>query len=440
MLIFVPKLTNRIGYTLNVVFNYLLQIDYTITTNVDFYRACTTCKLCYGDSKLDDSPFLRANDLLFSSAIEDPNPRPFQHEGLTVLFPTYDNNSVLPFDLFAATFYLVSRYEEYLPHHIDAFGRFPANESVSALHHFLDTPVVDHWALLLHRTLQERYPELPAHRRRYTFEATIDIDAAYSYRNKGILRTIAGVTRDFSKPNHRELLKERWQVLRGKRQDPFDTFDYLLEKQRQYPNLKMLFFPLLADYGQYDKPIAYTNNEFRDLIQHLGDYTKMGIHASFQSSENAKLIHTETQRLADILHRPIIRNRYHYLRLQLPQSYRHLAHEGIVHDYTMGYSECTGYRAGTATPYPFYDLERDEESPLIIHPFSVMDTTLIRHQQRTPEQAYDIYKHHIDQARAVGSSFSAIWHNQNLCDTPEWIAWRKLFEQVLVYGNSNNTL
>ena len=145
----------------------------------------------------------------------------------------------------------------------------------------------------------------------------------------------------------------------------------------------------------------------------------------------------ETQRLADILHRPIVRNRFHYLRIKLPQSYRFLSHEGILHDYSMGYAECPGYRAGTLTPYPFYDLERDEESPLIIHPFSVMDTTLIRHQKRTPEQSLEIYKNHIDQARAVGSSFNAIWHNQNICDTPEWEPWRNLFEKVLAYGNTN---
>lgn len=436
MLIFVPKLTNRIGYTLNVVFRHMLQLEHTITTDADFYRASREYKLCYGDSQLDDSPFLKAGKLLLSSTIEEPNPRPFQYEALTALFPTYDNRSILPFDLFAATFFLVSRYEEYLPHHIDEFGRFPANESIAYQHRFLDTPIVDLWALLLHRKLQERYPDLPAPRRRYTFVATIDIDAAYCYRNKGILRTMAGITRDLSA--NRELVKERFQVLRGKKQDPFDTFDFLLDKQRQYANTKMLFFALLGDYGQYDKPIAYTNNDFRELLQHLGDYTKVGIHASYQSTDQPELIHTETQRLADILHRPIVRNRFHYLRIKMPQSYRFLSNEGIRHDYTMGYAECPGYRAGTTTPYPFYDLERDEESPLTIHPFSVMDTTLIRHQKRTPEQAYGIFKQLIDQARNVGGTFSAIWHNQNLCDNEEWGPWRHLFEEVLAYGNTNN--
>lgn len=439
MLIFVPKLTNRIGYTFNVVFHHMLCVDYTPTTDIDFFRNSADHKLCYGDINLEGIPFLRATSLLRSSSIEDTHPRPFIHEDLPALFPTYDNQSILPFDIFAAIFYMVSRYEEYLPHFIDKYGRFPANESIAFQHHFLDIPIVDHWALLLYRTLQQRYPDIPVPHRRYAFVATIDIDAAYCYRNKGFFRTMAGTIRDLSAPNCKELLKERYQVLCGKKQDPFDTFDFLLEKKKQHSYIKMLFFALMGDYGVYDKPISYTNNDFRDLLQHLGDYSKIGIHTSFQSADNPKLIQIETQRLSNILHRPIVRNRYHYLRLNLPQSYRNLTHEGIRHDYTMGYAECPGYRAGTTTPYPFFDLEHDEERPLLIHPFSIMDTTLILHQKNRPDQAYDLYKKYIDQAHSTKCTFSAIWHNQNLCNGPAWGEWRKLFEKVLDYGNLNTS-
>lgn len=437
MLIFVPKLTNRMGYTINVVFHHLLQIDYNITTDADFYRASTDIRLCYGDHRLDDSPYIRSCGLLFISSIEEQNPRPFTYENITALFPTYDREALLPFDLFAATFYLVSRYEEYLPHHIDAYGRYPASESVAGQHGFLLTPVVDHWALMLHQALKRVYPELPGSHRRYRFEATVDIDAAYCYRHKGMLRTLAGIFRDLTSSTNRDTFKTRLRVLSGLQPDPFDTFDYLLEQSTHYPDIQMLFFALMGDYGQYDKPISHSCNTFRELLQHLGDHAKIGIHASFQSAEEPERVGMETRRLADILHRPIVRNRYHYLRLQLPQSYRRLIHEEIRHDYSMGYAETSGYRAGTLTPYPFYDLERDEEGTLIIHPFSVMDTTLIKHQQLSPEEALEHYRRLIDQARSLNGTFCGIWHNQNVCNNADWLDWRRVFEQVLAYGHSD---
>jgi hypothetical protein len=43
----------------------------------------------------------------------------------------------LPFDPLAATFYLVSRYEEYLPFIPDEHGRFPAKQSFAFSNGFL---------------------------------------------------------------------------------------------------------------------------------------------------------------------------------------------------------------------------------------------------------------------------------------------------------------
>ena len=57
------------------------------------------------------------------------------------------SDSDLPFDIFAASFFLVTRYEEYLDFKPDKYGRFPA--PASHLHSemdFLEIPVIDLWA------------------------------------------------------------------------------------------------------------------------------------------------------------------------------------------------------------------------------------------------------------------------------------------------------
>ena len=137
------------------------------------------------------------------------------------------------------------------------------------------------------------------------------------------------------------------------------------------------------------------------------------------------------KRLSDIIHRPIVRSRFHFLRLQLPESYRALIHAGIKHDYTMGYAEEPGYRAGTATPYPFFDLLRDSETELLIHPFVTMDTTFRRYKEKTPDEAIEELGKMIEEARKVVGRFCCIVHNQNIGDIDGWGEWKRVYEAMM---------
>ena len=118
-------------------------------------------------------------------------------------------------------------------------------------------------------------------------------------------------------------------------------------------------------------------------------------------------------------------------RLQLPRSYRILQHAGLRHDYTMGYADAIGFRAGISVPYPFYDLERDMETELTIHPFCVMDTTMQKYLKLSPEEAVEAYRRLIADIKTVDGTFCCIIHNQNLCELFGWKGWRTVYEQML---------
>lgn len=260
---------------------------------------------------------------------------------------------------------------------------------------------------------------------------TVDIDAAWCYLHKGVFRTVTGLLRDlFARRDYTEV-NRRIRVLCHREEDPFDTFDYIIEQHKKVPGSRLQFFALLADYGQYDKPSNHLNPYTRDLLQHLDDYAHMGIHPGYYSLEEPRRIDIESKRLEDILHRPIFRSRYHFLRLKLPASYRMLLHAGIKDDYTMGYSETIGFRAGISVPYPFYDLDRDMETVLTIHPFCVMDTTLQKYMRQTPEEAVATYGRLVETVRKVGGDFCCILHNQNLSEFFGWQGWRKVYEKML---------
>lgn len=435
LLIHVPRLTNRLGYTLNVIFRNILRIDFQITADIKLFNSHIGPKFSYGSQKIGDAPFVRCCDLLFETSIEDQTPKPFSFNDTIALFPVYNQASAFPFDPFAASFYCISRYEEYLPHFNDTHGRFPATESLAFKEKFLNQAVVDRWALMIAQMLGDSFEEfeIPVHP--FDVEDSIDIDAAYCYRHKGFLRTLTGVGRDLFANHDIELVRKRFKVLTHKTPDPFDSFDYILDVHKRYPWMKLKFFPLMADYNVNDKPISYQNSEFRLLLQHLGDYAKMGLHASYASHDNPSLITTEKERLEAVLHRRTVRNRYHFLRLSLPKSYNALMDNGILHDYTMGYADETGFRAGTGTPYHFFDLESDCETPLTIHPFVAMDSTFYFYKKYTAKQAETAYKQLIDECKLVGCRLSLLWHNQSLCEEFGWKGWREVYENVLAYAD-----
>lgn len=431
LLIYTPRMTNRLGYTLNVLLGRLLRIEHSITTDADYFEQSTDPKLCYGPRRIGDGLFIKSTNLLFSTSIEDIETHPTQVDGQWMLFPVYGTDLDLPFDLLAATFYMVSRYEEYLPHREDEHGRFTAAQTLAAQAGFLHLPVVDQWAVMLIDRLNQRYPDMAIPPRTYRFVQTVDIDAAWCYLHKGFFRTVTGWLRDLLWRRDTDKVRRRWRVLTHREPDPFETFDYILEKQKQNQHSKLIFFALLADYDNYDKPSSYLNPHTGELLQHLDDYASMGIHPGYNSLEQPHNVDVETQRLENILHRTISKSRFHFLRMKLPLSYRILMHAGLKDDYSMGFAETIGFRAGISSPYPFYDLERDLETTLIVHPFCVMDTTMQRYLGLSPDEAIAQYAKLIESIRAVGGTFCCIVHNQNLSDLDEWSGWRHVYEQML---------
>jgi hypothetical protein len=117
--------------------------------------------------------------------------------------------------------------------------------------------------------------------------------------------------------------------------------------------------------------------------------------------------------------------------MTLPDSYNVLMDNGIMHDYTMGYADEPGFRAGTGTPYPFFDLDSDSETALTIHPFAVMDSTLYYYKKMSWDEAEKVYYQLLEELKTVGGVCSVLWHNQSLCESFGWQGWRGVYERVL---------
>jgi hypothetical protein len=199
----------------------------------------------------------------------------------------------------------------------------------------------------------------------------------------------------------------------------------------------LISFFLTAGYGKYDKGIDPSLEEFKKIVNDVSFFSFIGIHPSWESNKKSGLFGQELNTLSCIAGKSIIRSRQHYLILEFPRTYQQLSAMGINEDYSMGYPSQTGFRAGTCTPFHFYDLQKEAETSLVIYPFQVMDRTLKDYMKLKPAQAIHKINEIIGEVRAVNGTFISIWHNDTFSDAGEWIGWLEVYENLLGAAQEN---
>lgn len=433
LLVFSPSSTPRLKYIFDLIFNDLLGITYSFTASREQFISFAGPKFNYSDHPIGDEVFFYASRFLFEKGIEDQNLSVFEWEGNKVFFATHPKY-IFPFDPFAASFYLVSRYEEYLPHMRDEHDRYNTLESLAYQKNFLHKPLVNIWALRIKQALLQSFPAMSFPVRKYKYISTIDIDNAFAFLEKGIMRTAGGYLRSLVKMNFSEFA-DRTRVLLGTARDPYDTYDFQFSLQKKH-KFRCIYFVLLGNYGVNDKNVAPDNHKFRSLIKSLADYSEVGIHPSYGSNKNSKSLKREIGTLNKILKREVTKSRQHFLILRLPLTYRQLIDLDITDDYTMGYALQTGFRAGICSTFYFYDLDLEQSTRLRIHPFAVMDATLKYYMKIPPEEAISHIAPLIDEVKAVNGTFISLWHNESLSENTLWAGWKNVYEQMVEIASS----
>jgi hypothetical protein len=415
----------RLRYIAGIILGDILGLKWELIT--DKRKLGKHPVVNYSGEKLTGSFKISPHPILFESGIRDQEIHLSDWKGLPLFFQSAADSD-FPFDIFAASFFLVSRYEEYLEFEPDKFGRFPACLSVAFKHGFLEKPVVDLWAHELAKSFLKRFSTLVFRRNEYNALLTIDTDQPFAYRGKNIFRSLGGLLHD--KNSSPVTLAERYRIISKTEKDPFDVFDYIIENINVTKTETRFFFPV-GDHSKFDKNPSWKNEAYRDLICKIAANFRAGLHPSFTSGGDESLIKTEAVRLGSILKKEVSFSRFHYIRLSMPRSYRGALKAGLSEDFSMGYPDEPGFRAGIARPYCFYDVSEDRVTDLRITPFQVMDGTLYDYKKLNPAAARELISRLIDVTRKAGGLFVSIWHNTSLLDNEEWKEWRGVFEFMI---------
>ena len=430
LLIYSRNISSRLKYIITTLFGE----NVSLTSEKEIFIQHDGERINYSDESITENEFrIQPVGLLNETGIQEQQINCIWWKDKKVFFETHGD---IPFDIFSASFYLITRYEEYLPYMPDEYGRYDYENSLAYKEIFIDIPLVNQWVAELGNLLTKKFPSFQLRVTNFRFIPTYDIDIAYSYLYHPLYRNVFGFYRDLLLGKF-EAVSERAGVYSGRKKDPFDVYDWLDELHKEY-QLDPIYFFLLAEKRKgKDKNIAPRTKAMRHLIKWHHEKYKVAIHPSLQSGDDTEIIKKEISFLLKAGAGKVKHSRQHYIRMKFPDTYRSLINAGITDDYSMGYSDSNGFRASYALPFLWYDLTTETHTSLVIHPFCFMDATASFQQRESAEQAWEELSEYYEKVRSVGGELITIYHNHFLTEQDQWIEWRNRYALFLANHFAN---
>ena len=428
MLLYSHTISPRLKYACDFIGNQLLNRSFELTDDKNLFANHPGPKINYSNEKITEAEFrISPASLLFEKGIQPPAIECFETHAYKAFFQTQGDFS---FDILAASFYLLSRYEEYTPHAKDQYGRYAHQNSLAFKEKFLHLPLINIWIENFKKELQTKFPALEIAGSTFQFIPTYDIDEAFSYKHKQLWRTIGGFGKSFVRLEWSKI-GERLSVLLDKRPDPYDSFEWMDQLNKRYGLRPYYFFLIAAQTGKHDKNIRPSQRVMKDLIERHSKNYVIGIHPSWQSGDDPRKLRFEILKLGHIAGKQIVSSRQHFIRFTLPETYRRLIASGIQLDFSMGYGSTNGFRASVASPFYWYDLEKEEQTSLLLYPFCFMEANSFFEQKLSAQQALQELNSYRNIVSSVNGTLITIWHNTFLGTDNLFRGWREIYEQFV---------
>ncbi|MBI5372750.1 MAG: polysaccharide deacetylase family protein [Sphingobacteriales bacterium] len=428
MILFAHTITARLEYVAAFLGNHFSGIPLKLTSDKTEFSAYPGARINYSDKRITaDECWLPPFTLLFEQGIRPQPITCFETNGYKAFFKTEGD---FPFDILAAVFYLLSRYEEYLPHEKDLYGRYAHTASLAFKEGFLTIPLIHYWLKDFSTILSHKFPLFSSGNDVFRFLPTYDIDEAFSFKHKGWMRNTGAALKDLLKGN-RARLRLRLKVRANQAPDPFDSYDWMDDLHEQYKLEPRYFFLVAGKNSAYDRNIRPRKPVISELIRrHAGKYD-IGVHPSWQSGDDPALLKNEKEMIERAAGITVRSSRQHFIRFHLPGTFRRLIANGINEDFSMGYGSINGFRASVSVPFYWYDLENESTTSLLLYPFCYMDANSFYEQQYSPQKALEEMHHYYTEVKKANGLLITIWHNTFLGTEERFKGWREVYQDFV---------
>lgn len=428
ILVYTENKSNRLFFICNQLLKHVLGYEFHISSNLEKCLNSEVPLICYAKKYVGKGLHIVPNGLLEETGVHRKMPEVSEWDGMPIFFQT--NGGDLPFDIFSAAFYLISRYEEYDDVDPDKHGRFKAENSLAYKNGFLERPIVDEWTMALEKMLEETYPKEEHDKPNFIVTPTIDVDHVFAIQNKGFFPPLFKALGALFKGNKSRALYIL-RVLFHQSKDPFFNLGKM-EYLHHACYRTCIFFCHCGASGKYDKHTLFPSIRYFIKRRSVSKSILLGLHPSYRASKSLLLFKLEKWIFKKSIKDNVTDVRFHYLRFTVPDGYDMLVHQNVRHDWSMIYSNYCGFRAGTSFPFHFFDINKDKLYKLTIHPTAVMDKTLKQNMGLNIEESLEYIEKMAKRVEAVNGRFVTLFHNDHLTDAfDEWSGWTSMYKKML---------
>lgn len=351
------------------------------------------------------------------------------------------SGSALSLDVFGSVFFLLSRYEEVVRSTRDPHGRFLAAGSIAESEEFVELPLADEYVEVLWTAMSSLWPRLKRRTSAFRLRLTHDVDRPWSAFRQPLRNIAFGLGGDLLKRRDPVLAAQRIRAIRDARvgrvdRDPLNTFEFLLDVADGHALRSTFYFLAGNRPGEPDYRYPIDDPRIVRLIQqiHLRGHD-IGLHASYVSHGSAERTASEFSALRSVCHAAGVDQlswgvRQHFLRFEVPDSWRIQDSSGFEHDSTVGFPDSTGFRAGTCREFPVFDLLERRRLTLRERPLIAMDTSLVEYVGLSPDDAAARVRTIVNACRRRQGDAVLLFHNNLLLGTRLQGQYRELIDDL----------
>ena len=440
-------------YIIDVIFNEFLGVDYKLEIR-NTIKGNWEIELKNGRKLIIEDHFFNKHisDLEYLKLENIPQKIEYTKNEFTPEnnIPIIFGNTTLNFqdsiltcgiDIFASSFFMLTRWEEYVNKTRDIHDRFPATASLAYKNGFLDRPIVNEYVEMLWNML--KYLGCNFKRKDGIFELMIthDVDNIFSFINKPFFNKIKNIgadiilRKDFNAAFNKFISFFYNDIYKKAKYDNFFTFEYIMN-QSDKRNIKSNFY--FIPKGSFEQKFKYDISKkfIIDLIKSiLLRGHNVGIHGSYETYNDKEKFIADLNYFNKILEFNDIKyqikgGRQHYLRFKIPETFYNYEDASLEYDATLSYADIAGFRCGTCYKFSPFDFLRRKKLNIKEIPLIVMDGTINNPQYMGlgyNEQGLRYIKNLKDKCRKYNGIFCLLWHNSELKNKKE----KEFYENVL---------